>query len=157
MSVGRAGALVASVCLVASAVWLLAGPPRGRRPEQGWSVDAIRAKLERVVPVHNDVSFIYVLENLTDSAYSIERESDVSILGRSKSTGELLPKLDIHVSGEFPLVIPARRTTHFALVWTGDREMEPAQAIDAVRGLKLASFVVRDGGHHYQVEFPVSP
>lgn len=157
MSIGRAGALVASACVVASAVWLLAGSPSGRRQERAWTVDAIRATLERVVSAHNDVSFVYVLENLTDSAYSIERESDVTIIGRSKATGELLPKLDIHVSGEFPLVLPARSTTHFALVWTGDREIEPAQVSDAVRGLKLASFVVRDGGHHYQVEFPVSP
>jgi hypothetical protein len=135
---------------------LVLGNPQ-RAPGNGtWNADAIRATLERVVPAHNDASFIYVLENRTDSDYRIAGESEVRILGRGRSKGELVPKVAEHVSGEFPLVVPARRKVHFALVWTADRDIDPARIDDFVHNLNIKSFVLFDQVRRYQIEFPGS-
>ena len=116
----------------------------------------IRATLETVVPAHNDLSFRYVLENMTDRDYPLPDESDVTILGRRRSSGDLVPEAGGHVSGDFPLLVPARRLVHFALVWTGDHEIDPAGVSDAVSRLDFVSFVVIDKVRQSRLEFPLS-
>jgi hypothetical protein len=144
-----------SACAVAIA-WL--GTARMRNvPPDADSSDAIRATLETVVSSHNDLSFRYVLENRSDRDYRLPDESDVKILGRNRSRGDLVPTAGEHVSGDFPLVIPARRNVHFALVWTSDREVDPAHVSDAVKRLDLVSFVVIDKSRHSQIELPLDP
>ena len=150
--------LLVGVCIVVpgAAISALVLGAYFRNPRQGtWNGDAIRATLERVVPAHNDASFIYVLENLTDSDYRIADESAVSILGRDKSTANLIPKIGEHVSGEFPLTLPRRRKLHFALVWTADHDIDPARMDDFVRNLNFRSFVLLDKVRRYQIEFPI--
>jgi hypothetical protein len=149
-----AGAL-AIIAGAIAAVWLAAGQVR-RVPEGGSNGHAIRATLEAVVPTHNDLWFRYVLENQTDSEYRVADESEVTILGRIRSTGALEPRRGEYVSGEFPLVVPARGRVHFALIWTGDREIDPAHAGDLVSRLALLSFVVIDNVRRYRIEFPLS-
>ena len=95
------GSVVAA--LVFGGVWR--SPARGAR-----NSEAIRATLERVVTTHNDASFIYVLENRSDSDYRIEDESAVKILGRSRATGDLVSEASKHLSGEFPLLVPTMRS-----------------------------------------------
>jgi hypothetical protein len=149
-------AIVIAACIVMPcagvAAWVLA-----RQSPDGWhgtwNSDAIRATLERVVPAHNDASFLYVFENRTGADYRID-ESDVKILGRSRSTGDLMPKAVEHVSGEFPLVVPAGRKVHFALVWTSDHDIEPVRLEDFISNLKVRSFVLFDRIHRYQIELP---
>jgi hypothetical protein len=149
-------AIWVGACVVASsalvAAWLLIIQPRNTW-HGNWNGDAIRATFVRVVPAHNDASFLYVLENRTNSDYRIADESEVKILGRSRSTGGLMPKVGEHVSGEFPLVVPARRKVHFALVWTADRDIDPARMDDFFRNLNVSSFVVLDRVRRYQIEF----
>src|SRR5713226_2567625 len=118
-----------------------------------WNGDAIRATLERVIPAHNDASFLYVFENRTGTDYRID-ESDVKILGRSRSTGDLMPKAAEHVSGEFPLVVPALRKVHFALVWTSEHNIDPTRLEDFISNLNVRSFVLFDRIHRYQIELP---
>src|SRR2546425_3770229 len=128
-----------------------------RNSSQGsWNVDSIRATLETVVPAHNDASFRYVLENRTDSDYRIANDSEVKVMGRNRSTGELMPKVGEHVSGEFPLWVPARRKVHFALVWTADQEIDPTRLDDFVRNLNLRSFVLFDQVRRYEIELPAN-
>jgi hypothetical protein len=153
-SVILAGSCGVAACAVAVA-WVVAGQARNVPPER-WNSAAIRATLEMMVPAHNDVSFRYVLENRTDSDYRVADESDVQILGRSRSTRSLVAKAAEHVSGEFPLVVPARGRVHFALIWTADREIDPAQVGEFVSHLDLASFVVFDHVRLYQIELPAS-
>ena len=150
--------IVIGACLVVPAAllaaWVWAG--QSRNAWHGtWKNDTIRATLERVVPAHNDASFIYVLENRTDADYRIADESEVRILGRSRS-GDLMPKASQHVSGEFPLVVPARRKVHFALVYTANHDLDPKRMDEFVDGLNLRSFVVFDKVRRYQIEFPGS-
>jgi hypothetical protein len=97
-----------------------------------------------------------VLENRTDADYRIEDESEVKILGRSRSTGGLVSEPRKHLSGEFPLLVPARRKVHFALVWTADREIDPGHIDEFVKSLNTRSFVVLDKVRRYAVEFPGS-
>jgi hypothetical protein len=143
-----------AACVVA-VLWLRADRMRNASPDRD-SGYAIHATLETVVPSHNDLSFRYVLENLSDRDYQLPDESDVRILGRNRSHGDLVPGAGAHVSGDFPLTVPAKRSTHFALVWTGDREVDPARVSDAVKGLDLMSFVVIDEVRHCQIELPLS-
>ncbi len=107
-----------------------------------------------MIPVHNDVWFRYVLENRTDTDYHVADESQVRIVGKSRSTGALVPKLREHISGEFPLTVPAGQRVHFALVWTTDRDLEDVRVNDVVSGLNVSSFVVLDNASRYQIEFP---
>ena len=148
------GTGVIALCAVVLA-WVWGGQSRHSGPGP-WDGEAIRATLERVVAAHNDVWFIYVLENRTDADYRVADESEVRILGKSQSTGDLMPKATAHVSGEFPLVVPARRKVHFALVWTAEHEIDPARLEDFVRSLNVSSFVVFDKVRRYQIEFPAS-
>ena len=157
MSVRRV--VLAGCCVAATAIVWLAWivPARSRIvPAEGWNADAIRATLETVVPAHNDVSFLYLLENRTDADYRIADESEVKILGRSRSTGDLVPSAGEHVSGEFPLTVPARRNVHFALVWTANREIDPALTREFVSNLDVKSFVVLDTLRRYRIECPAS-
>jgi hypothetical protein len=111
--------LLYGACILAPGSVVAALVFRGawRNPAHGtWNRDAIRATLERVVSTHNDVSFIYVLENRTDADYRIEDESEVKIFSRSRSTGDLVSNPGKHLSGEFPLLVPGRRKVHFARV-----------------------------------------
>jgi hypothetical protein len=124
-------------------------------PPDSSNVDAIRATLESVVPAHNDLWFQYVLENRTDSEYRVADESEVKIFGRSRSTGALDRKLAEQVSGEFPLVVPARGRVHFALIWTGNHEIDPALVGDVVSRLALLSFVIIDNVRQYRIELPL--
>ena len=87
----------------------------------------------------------------------IADESEVKILGRSRSTGDLVPSTGEHVSGEFPLTVPARRKVHFALVWTANREIDPALTQEFVSNLDVKSFVVLDEVRRYRIECPASP
>ena len=50
----------------------------------------------------------------------------------------------------------ARGRVHFALIWTADREIDPAQVGEFVSRLDLASFGVFDNVRLYQIEFPAS-
>jgi len=126
-------------------------------PNDGsWNREAIRARLERVVSTHNDASFVYVLENRTHSDYRISDESEVQIIGRSRSTGALVPDVSKHISGEFPLLLPAGRKSHFALVWTADQDIDSAHVDDFVKSLDLASFTVLDKTQRYEIDFSCS-
>ena len=126
-----------------------------RRADNGiWNRQAIRARLERVVSMHNDASFVYVLENRTISDYRIEDESEVQIVGRSRSTGALVAGVNKHVSGEFPLLLPAGRSSHFALVWTADRDIDADHTGDFVKSLDIQSFTVLDKLRGYEIDFP---
>jgi len=149
------GAAVVALCAAAAAVWY----PTSQRHALGsaWPADAIHATLETVVPAHNDLSFRYLLENRTDSDFRIADASDIRILGRSTTSTGLPPELAPHVSGEFPLLLPAHGKTHFALVWTSDAEIEPAQVSSAVQKLNLRSFLLVDNAHRFQIEFPLTP
>jgi hypothetical protein len=142
-----------TMCAVAVA-WLRPGRMRNVSPD-GDNGYKIRATLETVVPSHNDVSFRYVLENRSDRDYQLPDESDVKILGRNRSHGDLVPQTGEHVSGDFPLMVPAGRNVHFALVWTSDREVDPAEVSDVVKRLDLVSFVVIDKIRHYRIELPL--
>jgi len=147
--------LVAGACVVVAVVTALLFKYPSRNPPNGlWNKTAIHATLERVVPAHNDLSFIYVLENRTDSDYRIAAESDVRIFGKSKSKSEALAKMAEHISGEFPLWVPARRKVHFALVWTAAHDIDPVRIGDFVNTLDVSSFVVFDQVRRYQIEFP---
>ena len=152
MSVRRIVLLAVSIAVpgavVATLVW------GGRAGRGTWNSDALRATLERVVPAHNDAYFIYVLENRTDADYRIGSESEVQLVGRSKSTGDLVAKAGAHLSGEFPLRVPARRKVHFALVWTANQDLDPAGIDNFARSLNLRSFVLFDKIRRYQIEFP---
>ena len=119
-----------------------------------WNRRAIRARFERVVSTHNDASFVYLLENRTDSDYRVEDESEVQIVGRRRSTGALVPGIGKHVSGEFPLLLPAGRSSHFALVWTADRDIDADHAGDFVKSLDIQSFTVLDKLRGYEIDFP---
>ena len=119
-----------------------------------WNRRAIRARLERVASTHNDASFVYLLENRTDSDYRVEDESEVQIVGRSRSTGALVPGIGKHVSGEFPLLLPAGRSSHFALVWTADRDIDADHTGDFVKSLDIQSFTVLDKLRGYEIDFP---
>jgi hypothetical protein len=150
----RAIAIAACVVVACAGVTTLVmarHAPDGRHGT--WNGAAIQATLERVVPAHNDASFLYVFENRTGTDYRID-ESDVQILGRSRSTGDLNPKAAEHVSGEFPLVVPAGRRVHFALVWTSDHDIDPARLEDFISNLNVQSFVLVDRSHRYQIELP---
>lgn len=142
--------LVAGVIAIA----LVVGGTRHRAELGTWNREAIQATLERVACAHNDASFIYVLENRTASDYRISDESEVKILGRSRSTGELISEPSKHVSGEFPLLVPAKRRTHFALVWTADYDIDPDHIDDFVKTLNVRSFVLLDRARRYEIEFP---
>jgi hypothetical protein len=149
-------AIVIAACIVVPcagvAAWVAARHP----PDDWhgtWNGDAIQATFERVVPAHNDASFLYVFENRTGTDYRIE-EADVKIFGRSRSTGDLMPKAAERVSGEFPLVVPAGRKVHFALVWTSDQDIDPALLEDFISNLNVRSFVLFDRIHRYQIELP---
>lgn len=148
-------AAVVALGAAAAVVWYSSS--QQHEPGSAWPADAIHATLETVVPAHNDLSFRYLLENRTDSDFRIANESDVRILGRSTAATGLPPELAPHVSGEFPLLLPARGKTHFALVWTSDAEIEPAQVSSAVQKLNLTSFVLVDNAHRFQIEFPLNP
>lgn len=140
-----AGAIV--IALVVGGTWHRAG-------HGTWNREAIQTTFERVVCAHNDASFIYVLENRTASDYRINDESEVKILGRSRSTGDLISEPSKHVSGEFPLLVPAKRRTHFALVWTADHDIDPDHIDDFVKTLNIRSFVLLDKARRYEIEFP---
>lgn len=147
------GALVAAACALTG--FLLSGHLQENRRES-WDTGAIRATFEMVVPAHNDASFRYVLENRTASDYRIADKSAVRIVERSKSAGESMPKVSEHISGEFPLWVPAGRKVHFALVWTADQDIDPARLDDFVSSLNIRSFVLFDNKHRYQIEFSTS-
>jgi hypothetical protein len=150
----RAIAMVACIVVPCAGVVALVTARHLRHGGHGaWNGNAIRATLERVVPAHNDASFLYVLENRTATDYRID-ESDVEILGRSLSTGDLMPSAAKHVSGDFPLVVPAGRKVHFALVWTADRDIDPARLEDFISNVNIRSFVLLDRIRRYQIELP---
>lgn len=149
-------AIVIAACLVVSCAGVAAWVVTHRSPTDvhgTWNGNAIRATLERVVPSHNDASFLYVFENRTGTDYRID-ESDVKILGMSRSTGDWMPKAAEHISGEFPLVVPAGRKTHFALVWTSNHDIDPTKLEDFINNLNVRSFVLLDRIHRYQIELP---
>jgi hypothetical protein len=156
MPVAR-GILVLALAMAActAGAWIVVGRSHANR-QVTWKTDAIRATLEVVVPAHNDASFRYVLENRTDTDYRIADGASVRMAVRSRSTRELTPRLAEHVSGEFPLWVPARRRVHFALVWTSDHEIGPDRLGDFVAGLDVQSFVLLDDASRYQIEFPAS-
>lgn len=155
MSLRRILALGACILVAGAIVIALLVGGMWHRARQGtWNREAMEATLERVVCAHNDASFIYVLENRTASDYRISEESDVKILGRSRSTGDLISEPSQHVSGEFPLLVPARRRTHFALVWTADHDIDPDHLDDFVKTLNVRSFVLLDKVRRYEIEFP---
>ena len=148
--------LKAAACvavLAAVTVFLFRNPWRNARPET-WNKTAMSASLERVVPAHNDLSFIYVLENRTDSDYRIAADSEVEMF-RRRFQGGPVTRVAEHLSGEFPLWVPARRKVHFALVWTADADIDPGRIGDFVNSLDVGSFVLFDSRHGYQIEFPV--
>ena len=140
----------------AVAIALVVGSRWHRAGQETWNREAIHATLERVVCAHNDASFIYVLENRTASDYRISDESEVRILGRSRSTGDLISEPSKHVSGEFPLLVQSKRKTHFALVWTADHDIDPDHIDDFVKTLNVRSFVLFDKARRYEIEFPGS-
>ena len=152
MSIARK-VLVAAACLIVPGVVVAALVGERSTGRAMWNTEAIQATLERVVPAHNDAYFVYVLENRTDHDYKIESDSEVQLAGRSRPTGDLVTKAGQHLSGEFPLRVPAGRKVHFALVWTAERDIDPARIDDFVRGLDVRSFVLLDKVRHYQIEF----
>jgi hypothetical protein len=155
MSIRRILSVVAfAVAVAAVLVAVMTGHRWASAGRGDWNHGALRATLERVVPAHNDAFFVYQLENRTSSDYRIAG-SDVQILGR-RSTGDLMAATGAHVSGEFPLLVPARRKVHFALIWTADRDIEPSHMEDFVRTLNVRSFVLFDHKHRYQLEFPAN-
>jgi len=131
--------LVAQRLLISSCGRLTAYPPT--------------ARTRRVATDITSASFLYVFENRTGTDYRID-ESDVKILARSRSAGDLMPKAAEYVSGEFPLVVPAGRKVHFALVWTSDHDIDPARLDDFMSNLNVRSFVLLDRIHRYQIELP---
>ena len=149
------GSVAAGAMVLAWLAWIVAGGSQSASSET-WNADAIRATLETVVPAHNDVSFLYVLENRTDADYRIAHDSEVTLLARSRSTGDFVPGAGEHMSGEFPLTVPARRKVHFALVWTANREIDPALTPEFVSNLDVKSFVVLDQVRRYRIECPTS-
>jgi hypothetical protein len=146
---GVTAALISALAVVWWAAGQLQLELRG-----SWNRDAIGATLERVIPVHNDVVFQYVLENRTNSDYKVTDEARVKIVGKSRSTGALLPKAGKHVAGDFPLTIPAGKRAHFALVWTTDRDLEAVRVDDLIADLGVSSFLAFDEGSRYEIEFP---
>lgn len=156
MSLNRVSWIAACALVAAALVGALLLERSSRTAARNeWDNTALRARLERVVPAHNDAFFVYVLENRTETDYRVT-SSEVRILGRSRSTGEFIPKVSQHVSGEFPLLVPARRKVHFALIWTADHDVDPKHMDEFVRTLNLRSFVLFDNVHRYQLEFPAA-
>lgn len=147
----RLAACGVAACSVVAA-WLGSGP---RVAPGGPGAAPIHATLETVVPAHNDLFFRYLLENQTDSEYRLGDESGAQILTRSRSTGALESKAATHISGEFPLVVPARGRAHFALIWTADQEIDAAKVTDVVERLAVDSFVIIDTLRDTRIELPV--
>jgi hypothetical protein len=158
MKLKPSSAILAGAFSVAAGAMAVAGilacHARNTVPEHSNDL-LIRATLESVVPAHNDLWFRYVLENQTDSEYRVADESEVRILGRRR-TGVLERTRLENVSGEFPLVVPARGRVHFALIWTCDHEIVPAYVGNEVSGLSIRSFVFIDNVRQYQIEFPLN-
>jgi hypothetical protein len=111
----------------------------------------MRATLETIVPAHNDASFRYVLENRTASDYRITAQSAVRIIQTAGSGAQFVAS---RVSGEFPLWVSARRKVHFALVWTSDRDIDPARLADFLNALNVRSFILFDKAHRYRIDLP---
>lgn len=142
--------LIPGLALLAAAVF---GRREGLIPDDG-NRTAIRATLESVVPTHNDVIFIYLLENRTDADYRIPEEPGIRLLARRTYTKRLLMKLPEQVTGDFPLLLPARGKTHFALIVTSNHEVQPEQTAEFRKSLDIDSFVVFDPIRHYEIELP---
>jgi hypothetical protein len=140
-----------AVCVIVLAA--VAGTFRYALRPRVWNQRAIRATLETVVPVHDQLSFLYLLENQTDSDYRIGDDGDTQIRARSKSTGRALPNLRGRVFGEFPLILPARTKTHFALLVTAGGDIEPRNAEEVRKKLDVGSFFLFDPVRRYQIEF----
>lgn len=144
------GALIAGLALLAAAVFGM----RNRSIPEHENGTAIRATLERVVPTHNDVAFVYLLENRTDADYRIPEEQAIRLRARSASTKRLLTKLPAQVTGDFPLLLPARSRTHFALIVTANHEVQPEQTAEFRKSLDIDSFLLFDPARRYQIELP---
>jgi hypothetical protein len=143
-------ALIPGLALLGAAVFRMLDRSK---PEHG-DRTAIRATLERVVPTHNDVIFIYLLENRTDADYRLPEERAIRLRARSASTRRLLTKLPEQVTGDFPLLLPARSKTHFALILTSNHEVQPEQTAEFRKSLDIDSFIVFDPARRYEIELP---
>lgn len=144
--------LIPGLAVLAAAVF---GGREEPIPDDG-NKTAIRATLERVVPTHNDVIFIYLLENQTDADYRIPEEHAIRLRARSASTRRLLTKLPEQVTGDFPLLLPARSKTHFALILTSSHEVQPEQTAEFRKSLDIDSFIVFDPKRHYEIDLPAT-
>jgi hypothetical protein len=144
--------LIPGLALLAAAIF---GRRGGPIPGDG-TTTAIRASLERVVPTHNDVIFVYLLENQTDADYRIPEEHAIRLRARSASTKRLLNKLPEQVTGDFPLLLPARSKTHFALILTSQHEVQPEQTAEFRKSLDIDSFILFDPTRHYEIELPAN-
>jgi hypothetical protein len=109
-----------------------------------------------VVPTHNDVAFIYLLENGMDADYRIPEEPAIRLRARSASTHQLRTKLPEQATGDFPLLLPARSKTHFALILTSNREVQPEQTFEFPKHLGIDSFVLFDPLRRYEIELPIN-
>jgi hypothetical protein len=144
----------AGVAVAGALAWMTT---KGGLPREFQNTNAIQGILQAVIPAHNDVFFEYVLENRTGGNFRIADASDVRILAKSRSTGRLMPESEKHLSGEFPLTVPPGRKAHFAVIWTGEKDVDPAEVDDFVRKSDAAALVIFDNARRYQIELPARP
>jgi hypothetical protein len=117
---------------------------------------AIGATLERVIPTHNDVVFIYLLENRTDADYRIPEEHAIRLRARSASTKHLVSNLPGRLSGDFPLLLPARSRAHFALIVTSNQDVQSDQTAAFQKSLDIDSFLLFDPVRRYEIDLPAN-
>lgn len=144
--------LIAGLALLAAAFEIIdrSIPDHGNRI-------AIQAKLERVIPTHNDVAFIYLLENRTGADYRIPEEGAIRLRARSASTKRLLFKFPGQITGDFPLLLPARSRSHFALIVTSNHDVQPEHTAEFQKSLDIESFLLFDPAGRFEIELPTHP
>jgi hypothetical protein len=146
----------------------LASTRSSATPAGSWNSSAIEAtsagiRVREIDPTHAEVSFLYDLDNKTDTDYRLVKGSDVVIMDRLEPGGTL--RSDDRAGLDSTAFVPARNRTRIALEiahsfnWPRQRDGAADREFNQlVRGDLggLRGFVIFDRTARYQIELPAA-
>jgi len=161
-----AGAVLMVALLLGGITWYSSRP-------KPWNKTAIKATYDAVNLEDDDrhLEFYYVLENATESDYTLQESSTAPITGRLKKEKSLTPPMGMEIQITYPVFIPAKQRARYRISlpsykypggWLKDNPTEEERdgyekEISAYVGQKLGNldgFVLFDETNRYEIDFP---
>jgi hypothetical protein len=104
------GTAVGLALIVGGFVWYQSRP----KPPKQWSVSAIKAEYDHVTTEgkQNTIVFFYILENMTDFDYRLDKDQKSTMTARLGKQNGLTPFLSSK-GIDYPIFVPARKRMRF--------------------------------------------